>query len=31
MNLYKKALKNVDLSGPTYFAPLLREFIDLAG
>lgn len=30
MGMYANALMNVDLSGPTYFAPIIRNFINLA-
>jgi len=28
--MYARALKSVSLSGPTYFAPIIKQFIDLA-
>lgn len=30
MGMYANALMNVDLSGPTYFAPIIRNFINIA-
>ena len=31
MQMYMNSLTHVDLSGPTYFGPILQEFINLAG
>jgi hypothetical protein len=30
MNMYNAALMNVELSGPTFFAPILSQSIQLA-
>jgi len=30
MNCYINALKNMELSGPTYFAPIIREALNHA-
>lgn len=30
MNFYCRALTNVSFSGPTYFAPIIRQFVDIA-
>ncbi|CAM6006454.1 unnamed protein product [Sphagnum balticum] len=30
MGMYANALPNVELSGPTYFGPIIKEFVSLA-
>ena len=30
MGMYQNALTHVSLSGPTYFAPIIKQFIEIA-